>query len=488
MRLLAPLFLFILAIFPASVCAQKIAVVMSSDAAPYQEALEGFREVVRHRITSVQIHQKDPSGWSQQVKRLRSVIEPDLVFVIGTSALQAVATEITNVPIVHAMAFNPFAGKDIENKKNITGISMIPGVNQSISLLQELNPKYRRIGVIYDPIRTSPLFIQARTLGHKENLQLVAREIRSAADIGGALKSLENEIDVLWLWPDDLYLGADILQRIFLFSFERKVPILGLSERHTQMGAVLSLSYANARDMGRQAGESANKLLLDPGSIQPPAIAARQTTLTVNLKTARKLGVNVPESIIRRADNAVKAPIYQDGDWWVFRINTLYPDGRSEIEDHRVTFKNGKFESEHSSFLTGGDLAGTPSFLPFASVFVDDPTKKWLDFPLLPGRLWQFSYPSASYIGGRNRRTLAVAEVIGKTEKPIATAAGTFEAIEISRHDQLNPAAFSTYFYSPQTKSVVKLKAEIDATDRRSSGRRFELELIGYGSERHGPR
>ena len=60
--------------------AENVAVVLSSDAAPYQEALEGFREVVRHRIAGVQILQKDnPTGWQQQLTRLRSVIEPDLI-------------------------------------------------------------------------------------------------------------------------------------------------------------------------------------------------------------------------------------------------------------------------------------------------------------------------------------------------------------------------------------------------------------------------
>jgi putative ABC transport system substrate-binding protein len=477
------LVILVLAVSVAPLRAQNVAVVMSSDASAYQEALEGFKETTRHRIVGVQTLTENPATWRDEIKKLRSTIEPDLVLVIGTSALQAVAGEITNIPIVHAMVFNPF-GVANSSSKNIIGISMIPAVNQSISLLKELNPKYRRVGVIFDPIRSGPLFMQARGIAQKENIQLVAREIRSPGELAGALKSLENEIDVLWLWPDEGYLGDEILQRIFLFSFERKVPVLGLSERHTQMGAVLSLSYASAKDVGRQAGEVANRMLGEPKGPYLTVVAPRQTKLAVNLKTARKLDVAVPDSIIQRADNAVKAPLYQEGDWWLFRIKTLYPGGRSEVEDHRVTFKGGKFESEHPSFLTGGDLAGTPSFLPFASVFLNDPTRKWLDFPLLPGKSWRFSYPSASYTRSRRRWTLAVAEVIGKASKPIQTTAGAFEAIEISRHDQLNPAAFSTYFYSPQTKSVVKLKAEIDLTDPRSSGRQFELELVAYGTER----
>jgi putative ABC transport system substrate-binding protein len=185
------LVILVLAVSVAPLRAQNVAVVMSSDASAYQEALEGFKETTRHRIVGVQTLKDNPASWHDEIKKLRSKIEPDLVFVIGTSALQAVAGEITNIPVVHAMAFNPFAVAN-SSAKNITSISMIPAVNQSISLLKELNPKYRRVGVMFDPNRSGPLFSQARTVAQKENLQLIAREIRSPGEIAGALKSLEN--------------------------------------------------------------------------------------------------------------------------------------------------------------------------------------------------------------------------------------------------------------------------------------------------------
>lgn len=461
--------------------ATNVAVVMSSDASAYQEALEGFRETTRHSIVGVQILKEDPATWRDELRKLRTTIEPDLVFVIGTSALQAAAGEISNIPVVHAMVFNPFSIGN-SSSKNITGISMIPAVNQSIALIKELNPKYRRVGVIYDPIRTGALFFQARSVAHKENIQLVAREIRSSGEIAGALNSLEKEIDALWLWPDEAYLSDEILQRIFLFSFDKKVPVLGLSERHTQMGAVLALSYGRVRDMGRQAGEMANKILGEHRGSPLSNLNPRQTKLTVNLRTARKVGVDVPDTIIQRADNGIKVPTYKDGEWWMFRIKTIYPSGKTQVEDHRVVFKNGKFESDDPSFLTGGDLRGTPSFLPFASVYFSDSQRRWLDFPLLPGKKWSFRYWRHHY-WGRSKRTFATAdgEVIGPVPSPIETPAGTFEAIEIVRADQLTVAVYLNYFYSPLTKSVVRLTAGSDTKDPQWSGRRFELDLIDYG-------
>jgi putative ABC transport system substrate-binding protein len=456
----------------------NVAILMSSDAKVYSEVMEGFREVVRHQTNHVQTLTNHPDVWRDQLRKLRSVIEPDVVFAIGTSALQAAAAEITNIPVVHAMVFNPSSVLS-GSAKNVVGISMNPSASQVTSLVRELNPKYRRVGTMLDPSMSGPLLSQARSVFQKEGFHLVAKDVRSANEIGGALKSLENEIDILWLWPNEMFLTDEILQRIFLYSFARKLPVLGLSERQTDMGALLSLSYRSAKDMGRLAGEAVNRLLNSENTMASH-IVPRQLKLTVNFKTARKLDVELPGTIVRRADNVVKTPVYRDGDWWVFRIKIIDGNGATKTEVHRVTFRQGKFESVDPSFLTGGDSAGTPLFLPFASVYLTDPSRKWLDFPLIPGKKWSFRYRQTTgynIVNGTPSLGMvqATAEVIGKPPYLIETPAGKFEAIEIWRTENIPDRADLSYFYSRITQSVVKLRAE-------TLGSQFDLELIAYGN------
>jgi putative ABC transport system substrate-binding protein len=491
--LVASLLVFlVLVAFTGQVCAADAIVVMSSDAEIYREALEGFRETARFQIAGVQNLKDNPTAGRDELRKLRSVNRPDLIFALGTPAFQLVVSEITDVPVVHAMVFNPFSVPNASGK-NISGISMNPSANQVIAILKELNPKYRRIGVLFDPSRSGPLISLARSAAQKEGVQLVAREIRAAADIAAALKSLENEIDILWLWPDDIYLTDDILQRVFLFSFDKKIPVFGLSERHTQMGALISLSYASAKDIGRQVGEMANRRLGEITTSISPYASPRQTKLTVNQKTARKLSATIPEALFLRADNAVKAPIYRNGDWWLFRIKRIYPDGKSEVEEHRVTFRGGAFQTHDTSFLRGEDIPMTPSFLPFATVYLTDPARKWLDFPLIPGKTWRFQYRRRSfttaddlkprYFGGGRAFTWVEASVEVVGQRSVVTPAGKFDAVEINRLDSLHRAAHLTYFYSPQSKSVVKLEADIDLRDSETGATRFELEMIAFGTE-----
>src|SRR6185295_3434393 len=214
----------------------------------------------------------------------------------------------------------------------------------------------------------------------------------------------------------------------------------------------------------RQAGEAVNRILGDAHLQLVPMVMPRQTKLTVNLKTARKLKVDVPPSIIQRADNGIKAPVYRNGDWWVFRIKMIRTSGKTTTEVHRVTYNNEQFASDDYSFLSGGDIVGTPFFLPFASVYLIDPTRGWLDFPLVPGKTWSFRYFArrGGYPGSPKTSLFtyadAYAEVVGKLSHPIETPAGKFAVIEINRTD--NVGATLTYYYSSQSQSVVKLRAQ----------------------------
>lgn len=491
--LLAKLFMFfLLTAWPGRVCAADAIVVVSSDAEIYREALEGVRESARFQITSIQNLKDHPTVVRDELKKMRSVNKPDLILALGSPAFQLVVSEVSDVSVVHALVFNPFSVPNARDK-NITGISTNPSASQALSLLKELNPKYRRVGIIFDPSRSGPLLSLARSAAQKENVQLVAKEIRAPADIATALKSLENEIDVLWLWPDDMYLTDDILQRMFLFSFDKKIPVLGLSERHTQMGALISLSYGSAKDLGRQAGEMANRRLDEPTTAISSYGAPRQTRLTVNLKTARKLSTKIPEGIVQRADNAIKAPVYRNGEWWTFRTKKIFANGKSEMEEHRVTFRNGALQSDNAAFLRGEDIPTSPSFLPFATVYLPDPARKWLEFPLLPGKAWSFQYRRRSfttaddlkprYFGGGRAFTWVDANAEVVAYRSVATPAGNFDAVEINRWDSLHRPAQLTYFYSPQTKSIVKLEADIDFRDSETGAIRFEMELIGHGTE-----
>jgi hypothetical protein len=167
-----------------------------------------------------------------------------------------------------------------------------------------------------------------------------------------------------------------------------------------------------------------------------------------------------------RAGAAVAAPAYQNGDQWMYKIVR----STANNEQIRISYRNGKFEHDNPTIFDGAI---------WAIVNRMDGELKPLNFPLTPGKSWSYRYQGA---GARGRTVWRDAEVkvIGPTAQPVKTKAGQFKAVEIQRVETWGAAQRnSTYFYSPDTKSVVKLIADIASP---TTNQHYEMELLKYSS------
>jgi putative tryptophan/tyrosine transport system substrate-binding protein len=284
--------------------AATVAVIMSSQVDEYREALRGFRETAGHRITAEYDMDEDLDKGRKILTEIENKVKPDLILTVGFWALQAIAGQ-TDIPVVYAMVLNPpsIVGA---GAKNITGASMNVPVEQPLRLFKQLGPNVKRIGVIYNQARTGYLVKRAEAVAREEGLQLITKEIASPKDAIAALESLQDGIDALWIVPDETILAQAVVQRMLLVSYRKKIPVLGLSERHAKMGALFSLSFASSEDIGRQAGELAQAVLGGKAAADVPYTTARKVNLTVNLTAARKLGMEIPKPVLGRATAVIQ--------------------------------------------------------------------------------------------------------------------------------------------------------------------------------------
>jgi putative ABC transport system substrate-binding protein len=285
--------------------AGSVAVIMSAEVDAYREAIEGFKRVSQYRVVAEYNMQGDFDRGREILTQIQSKVKPDLILAIGVWALQVVSERAKDIPVVYAMVLNP-QNVIKAGAKNITGASMNVPVELTINLFNELSPKIRRVGVIYNPTHTETLVRQGRIAARQRGLQLIAKEIRSPKEAIAALDSIQDEIDALWILPDDTNLVSEVTQYMLLFSYRQRIPLIGLSERQAEIGALLSVSFASSEDIGRQAGELANTILGGKAPAEIPYTMARKTKLTVNLKVAQKLEMKIPKSILERADRVIQ--------------------------------------------------------------------------------------------------------------------------------------------------------------------------------------
>jgi ABC-type uncharacterized transport system substrate-binding protein len=123
------LLLFLLGL-SAPVHAGDVAVMMSANVGPSRGALQGFKKTLRHRIVTEYDMKGDLDRGLKALTDIQSKINPNLIFTIGTPALQVVAGKPTIPPVVYAMVFNPISIIGA-GAKNITGVSMNVSVEQS---------------------------------------------------------------------------------------------------------------------------------------------------------------------------------------------------------------------------------------------------------------------------------------------------------------------------------------------------------------------
>ncbi len=109
---------------------------------------------------------------------------------------------------------------------------------------------------------------------------------------------------------------------------------------------------------------------------------------------------------------------------------------------------------------------------------------RWIDFPLIRGKKWSFSFPvfkTRSLFGSVWLQEIYDAEVIGPVAQHMNTPAGSFNVIKIRGYATILAGMDLTLFYSPETKSVVKLTSVQKGL--KYGGEDTEMELIEYGHE-----
>lgn len=282
---------------PAS--ATDIIILKSSDIAAYNQAINGFKAAIPHGIN---LSEYDLQGDLEKGRKLARKIrasDPALVFAVGLKAAKAAQLEIVDIPVVYAMVLDP--AKYGLNTQNMTGILLEVPVERQLAMVRTLLPQLRHIGTLYDPAKTTALIDEAKRLLKPSGTELVPAQVSSERDVPGGLRALLPSIEALWLVPDSTVLTDESLRFILNTALEERVPVIGFSREFARSGALLCLSV-NYGDIGRQAGQLSRKLLDGQLTLPMKPWHPDRIDTSLNLKTARFLGIDIPRDLEQKAD------------------------------------------------------------------------------------------------------------------------------------------------------------------------------------------
>ncbi len=274
-----------------------IAIIKSHDINPYNQAISGFSETCSNNVTQYNLG-GNKARQSQVAEEIHTA-RPKLVLAVGLLAARMAKDMLRDFPILYVMVSTPKKYGLVGN--NIAGISLNIPVESQFKTYKTLLPGLKTIGVIYDPEKTADLIRDAQTTGKKLGLQIVAVAVSSQKEVPDALRKLVGKVDTLWMIPDETVVTTESFKYFLVTTLENSLPFLAASDIFVEGGALASLNPDYA-DVGRQSCELAAALL--NGQLQLSdldEISPKRVHLSINLKTAKKIGLTLPRSVIDSA-------------------------------------------------------------------------------------------------------------------------------------------------------------------------------------------
>jgi putative ABC transport system substrate-binding protein len=183
----------------------------------------------------------------------------------------------------------------------MTGIGLEIPANRQFVAMRGVLPAAKRIGVLYDPDKTGALVEEARLQAKAMGFELVTRPVTAEKEVPAMLRALLPHIQALWLVPDSTVLTEDSLKFVLNTALESNTPVVGFSSELVRSGALLGLSV-DYEDVGRQAAVLAKRIMTDQYRPFSTTFAPERVHLSLNLKTAKFLGITIPPEVVKNAD------------------------------------------------------------------------------------------------------------------------------------------------------------------------------------------
>jgi putative ABC transport system substrate-binding protein len=237
---------------------------------------------------------------------------PDVILVYSVRVLNAMRQATRDIPVVFIATSDPvglgFAESLAHPGGNLTGFMLyeVSVAGKLVELLKEMAPQIVRAALLFNPENIS-------AAGYRKSIETVAASlgvvpvwlpVRSAADIESAVENLVREPNGGLLLPTDV---TTVVHRDL---------IIGLAARH-RLPAVYSfradvtrgglICYGpNTTDLFRRAASYVDRILRGEKPSDLPVQAPTKFELVINLKTAKGLGLTIPQSVLLRADEVIE--------------------------------------------------------------------------------------------------------------------------------------------------------------------------------------
>lgn len=276
---------------------------------------QGLRELGYVEGQTIALEVRSAEGKRERLPALAAELvrlSVDVIVTATVPGIQAAQQATKTIPIVMAVVADPVATGFVASLArpggNISGLSMMAPevVGKRLELLKEAIPRVSRVGVLWNPanpaaaLSLSETEAAARALGVR--LQLL--EVRSPEELDGAFgAAARDRAGALIVLPDPMFLTHRT--RIADLAAKSRLPAIYYARDYVEAGGLMAYG-ANLADLYRRAAYFVDRILKGAKPAELPVEQPTKFELVINLKTARALGLAIPQSVLMRTDQVIQ--------------------------------------------------------------------------------------------------------------------------------------------------------------------------------------
>jgi len=244
----------------------------------------------------------------------KELVELKVDVIIAPTSIYAGAAKraTTTIPIVFVSHADPIGSGHVASLArpggNLTGLAlMMTETNaKGLELLREVRPTLSRVAVIWDPATPShgPGVKAIESRGRAMGLRIYAVAVRTLDELDGAFATIaEEKAQAVVVLSTPLFIGG--AKKLAGLALKHELPTVFGPRAHAEVGGLLAYGPDRA-NLFYRAANFVDQILK---GAKPADLPVQQPTvfeLVVNLKTARAIGVTIPESILLRADEVIE--------------------------------------------------------------------------------------------------------------------------------------------------------------------------------------
>lgn len=236
----------------------------------------------------------------------------DLIYALGTSVATAAKRATTDVPIVFDAGNDPVATGLIESFARpggrTTGVyySSVDLTAKRLEILKAVLPELRRVVTFYNPRNAFALKSAraAREEGRLLNIEIVEHQVASTEELRQSVNALKSkDADAYFNIADSMVISQS--QYIIDATKAKKLPGMFADYNLVEQGALVAYGVS-FNEVGRLSAKYVQRILAGGSPRDLPAESLSKVGLAINLKTARELGIAVPQSLLLRADKVIQ--------------------------------------------------------------------------------------------------------------------------------------------------------------------------------------